>query len=154
VANDLSFDLHALVARLDRSADRILRAELNVSYRRFLALFMIKELEATSQRALAERLDVSEPAVSRMTAVLADAGLLQVEPDPAGGNRRRLRLSTAGDRLVEASRGVLAQRFDTLLEMSGIPAAEYARHTRALLETLAEDGRQPDARDALAAATR
>ncbi|MEA2419029.1 MAG: hypothetical protein QOE60_1235 [Thermoleophilaceae bacterium] len=154
MANHLSFDLHALVARLDRSADRILRAELDLSYRRFLALFMIKELEATSQRALAERLDVSEPAVSRMTAVLGDAGLLVVEPDPAGGNRRRLRLTAAGDRLVEASRGLLAERFDTLLEMSRVPAAEYARHTRALLETLADGGQQPETGDALAGATR
>jgi DNA-binding MarR family transcriptional regulator len=136
VLADLSFDLHALVARLDRSADRILRAELGVSYRRVLTLFMIREPGSATQRALAERLDVSEPAVSRMTAVLRDAGLLMVEADPAGGNRRQLRLTPAGDELVDASGDLLAQRFETLVKTSGIPAAAYARHTRRLLEFL------------------
>ena len=134
--DELSFTLHALVTRLDRSADRILRAELGVSYRRFLTLFMIRDLGATTQRALAERLDVSEPAVSRMTAVLSDAGLLVAEPDPAGGNRRQLHPTAAGDDLIDAGRALLAQRFDTLVQTSGIPAAAYARHTNRLLEHL------------------
>jgi DNA-binding MarR family transcriptional regulator len=134
----LSFDLHALVARLDRSADRILRAELGVSYRRFLALFMIRELGVSTQRELAERLEVSEPAISRMTTVLADGGLLIVESTPGGGNRRQLRLTSAGDKLVGASRELLGRRFKTLVEQSGIPAAAYARHTRRLLDALGD----------------
>ena len=96
--DDLSFDLHALVVRLDRSADRILRSELGVSYRRFLALFMVRDLGAATQRALADRLEVSEPSVSRMTSVLQDAGLLVAETDPSGGNRHRLRLTPAVQR--------------------------------------------------------
>ena len=144
MVQNLSFDLHALVARLDRSADRVLRSELDISYRRFLALFMIRELGATSQRALADRLDVSEPAISRMTTVLSQAGLLVVEADPAGGNRRRLRLTDAGDRLVDASSSLLAARFQMLLETSGIPAAAYARHTRRLLATLDGGDQRPE----------
>ncbi len=68
VDRDLSFDLHALTARLDRSADRILRAEHDLSYRRFLTLVIVAELDAATQRAVADRLGVSEPSVSRMTA--------------------------------------------------------------------------------------
>jgi DNA-binding MarR family transcriptional regulator len=133
---DLSFHLHALVARLDRSADRILRDELGVSYRRFLVLFMVRELGATTQRALADKLDVSEPSVSRMTSVLDEAGLLVAASDPAGGNRRRLRLTPAGDQLVDRSSRLLADRFATLLEISDIPAAAYAKHTKRLLAAL------------------
>ena len=134
--DNLGFDLHALVARLDRSADAILRAELGVSYRRFLALFMVRELEATTQRALAEKLDVSEPSVSRMTSVLENAGLLVAEPDPGGGNRRRLRLTPAGDRIVDQSRELLARRLARLVDASGIPARAYAGHTKRLLDAL------------------
>jgi DNA-binding MarR family transcriptional regulator len=142
VNDDLGFDLHALVAKLDRSADRILRTEFGVSYRRFMALFMVRDLGATTQRALAERLDVSEPSISRMTSVLAEAGLLRVTRAPGGGNRRQLSLTGAGDRLVEDCRQLLAGRFRTLVEMSGIPARAYARHTRSLIAVLEEGERQ------------
>jgi DNA-binding MarR family transcriptional regulator len=138
MTGDLSYDLHALVARLDRSADRILRDEFAISYRRFLTLFMVRDLSDATQRALAERLDVSEPSISRMTTVLGDAGLLVAEPDPAGGNRRQLRLTAAGDQLVAACGALLAERFEKLIELSGVPAAAYARHTRRLLAGLDE----------------
>ena len=136
--DNLNFDLHALVGRLDRAADRILQAELGVSYRRFLALFMVRDLVASTQRALAEHLDVSEPSVSRMTAVLQEEGLLVVQADPGGGNRRQLRLTPRGERLVDSGKELLGRRFDELLERSGIPAAAYARHTRRLLRSLEE----------------
>ena len=139
MATSLSFDLHALVARLDRSADRILRAELGVSYRRFLSLFTVRELGATTQRALAAGLNVSEPSVSRMTALLHEDGLLLVEADPAGGNRRRLRVTPDGERLVDAGKDLLSRRFDELLEQSGIQVPAYARHTRMLLRTLEQE---------------
>lgn len=137
--DELSFDLHALTAKLDRSADRILRAERGVSYRRFIALFMVRDLEATTQRALAEKLNVSEPSISRMTTVLADAGLLVVKPDPGGGNRRQLRLTRRGDRLVDDCRDLLVDRFRILVDTSGIDATRYARQTKRLLAELEKE---------------
>jgi DNA-binding MarR family transcriptional regulator len=139
VSDHLSYDLHALVAKLDRSADRILQAEAGVSYRRFLVLFMVRELGATTQRALAEKLDVSDPSISRMTGVLADAGMLVAAADPAGGNRRRLRLTRDGDRLVDECRAILVDRFRSVLERSGIDVAGYAAATTRLLDVLQQD---------------
>lgn len=132
----LSFDLHALTSRLDRSADRILRAEQGVSYRRFLALLIVSERGAASQRALAEGLGVSEPSVSRMTGVLAASGLLRVEPDPAGGNRRQVSLTPRGRRVVTNGRDTLERRFSDLVERSGVPYADYGLHTRQLIHAL------------------
>ncbi|MEV4299236.1 MarR family winged helix-turn-helix transcriptional regulator, partial [Microbispora rosea] len=101
---NLSLNLHVLTARLDRAADRILRAEHGISYSRFLALTLVGELGASTQRTLAEYLGVTEPSVSRMTGVLAADGLLDVQPDPAGGNRRRLSLTDEGKRRVASIR--------------------------------------------------
>ena len=56
MSGDLSFDLHRLTARLDRAADRILTETLGLSYRRFLALLVVGELQAPTQRALADAL--------------------------------------------------------------------------------------------------
>ncbi len=138
VDRDLSFDLHALTARLDRSADRILRAEHDLSYRRFLTLVIVAELDAATQRAVAEKLGVSEPSMSRMTAVLVAAGLLDAEPDPAGGNRRRLSLTLPGKHVVEQGRELLERRFASLVERSGVPYGQYATHTKQLMAALDE----------------
>jgi DNA-binding MarR family transcriptional regulator len=108
---DLALELHKLTSRLDRAADRILRAEQDVSYRRFLVLYMVDELDAPNQRTLADWLGVTEPSISRMTGTLSHEGLLTVARDEAGGNRRRLRLTPAGKDLARriheyAARGV------------------------------------------------
>jgi DNA-binding MarR family transcriptional regulator len=140
VSGALAFELHALVARLDRSADRLLRAEMGLSYRRFLALFMVDQLGATTQRALAQRLDVSEPSVSRMTTLLARAGLLDVAPASDGGNRRRLALTSTGKQLVDECRDLLAERLADVVARSGIPADDYLVHTRRLSALLNDGG--------------
>lgn len=135
MAGSLTFDLHVLNARLDRAAGRILRAELDLSYRRFLSLLLVGEGTST-QRMLAERLGVTEPSTSRMVAVLADQGLLDVAPDPDGGNRRRLALTAAGKDKVKACRELLEGRFADLVARSGVPYDEYAEHTRRLVSAL------------------
>ncbi|MFG6195545.1 MarR family winged helix-turn-helix transcriptional regulator [Nonomuraea sp. JJY05] len=131
---NLSFDLHVLTARLDRAADRILRAEHQVSYRRFLALTLVGRLGASTQRTLAEYLGVTEPSVSRMTAVLAAEGLLDVRPDPDGGRKRRLSLTDKGKELVASVQRGFEDRLAALVAHSGVPYEEYAEHTARLLQ--------------------
>ena len=136
----LAFDLHALTARLDREADRLLRTHLALPYRRFLALVLVGE-DSPTQKVLAERLGVTEPSTSRMVGVLAEAGLLEVTPDPAGGNRRRLSLTPAGKEQVEACAALLEGRFAGLVAGSGVSYDRYAEDTRRLVRAL--DGSPP-----------
>ena len=133
---DLTFNLHALTARLDRSTDRILLAEYGLSYRRFRTLLIVGRLGQPTQRAVAEELGVSEPSASRMTGVLAGTGLLDAVPDPAGGNRHRLSLTVAGKEVVERCRTLLERRFADLVQRSGVCYPDYARDTRRLLDAL------------------
>lgn len=137
MSKGLSFDLHALTARLDRAADRILQAEYGLSYRRFLALMTVGHLGAATQRTLAETLGVSEPSASRMTGVLAQTGLLDSQPDPAGGNRRRLTLTVRGLEMVQDCRELLERRFTDLVASSGVSYVTYARDTTLLMQALA-----------------
>jgi DNA-binding MarR family transcriptional regulator len=133
---DLSRSLHKLTARLDRAADAILRVEVGVSYSRFLALYMVGSDGADTQRALADRLGVSEPSVSRMVRVLADDGWLQTLPDPAGGNRNRLRLTASGEQLVQRWGAELEERLAALLDTAGVSYGTYRTHTMRLLAAL------------------
>jgi DNA-binding MarR family transcriptional regulator len=141
---NLSLNLHVLTARLDRAADRILRAEHNVSYSRLLALTLVGEMGASTQRDLADRLGVTEPSVSQMTAVLAAEGLLDVQPDPRGGRRRQLTLTTEGKQLVASVQSGLEERFAALVAHSGVPYDEYASHTARLLAALDDLDRGAD----------
>lgn len=132
---NLGVDLHVLTARLDRAADRILRAEHNISYSRFLTLTLVGTLGFSTQRALAECLGVTEPSVSRMTGVLAADGLLDVQPDPAGGHRRRLSLTDEGRQLVASVQTGFEERLAALAAHSGVPYDQYAEQTSRLRET-------------------
>jgi DNA-binding MarR family transcriptional regulator len=133
---DLSRSLHKLTSRLDRAADVMLRGEAGLSYSRFLALYMVGSEGADTQRALAERLGVSEPSVSRMVRVLVASGWLEASSDPAGGNRHRLRLTSAGAELVARWGAQLEERFAALVESAGVPYRAYRTHTRRLLGAL------------------
>lgn len=133
---DLGLDLHLLTARLDQAADKILRRETGTPYRRYLTLFMVGELGATSQRSHAKHLGLTEPSVSRMTGVLERLGLLRVKADLGGGNRKQLALTDEGVALVERCEKELSGRLSNLLEASGVPLHEYETYTARILATL------------------
>jgi DNA-binding MarR family transcriptional regulator len=138
VSETLSYELHKLTARLDSAADGLLRREAGVSYARFLALFAVAETGG-SQRDMARWLGLTEPSTSRMVGVLAADGLLIVGRIPGAGNRRQLKLTDDGVRVVERCSHMLEERFVDLLARSGVPFATYQRHTRSLLAQLDSD---------------
>jgi DNA-binding MarR family transcriptional regulator len=143
--NSLSYELHKLTARLDRAADALLREQAGVSYPRFLALFAVRQ-GAENQRALSRWLGQSEPSTSRMVGVLARAGWLEVSQTPGAGNRRRLKLTRSGSRLVGACAELLESRFSELVAKAGIGYEAYLQSTRRLLVQLEEDQGRPRAR--------
>jgi DNA-binding MarR family transcriptional regulator len=136
VDRELSRSLHALTARLDRAADRILQAEAGISYARFLALYVVRSLGGDTQRALAVRLGVSEASASRMTRVLERDGLLEAAREQAAGNRRRLSLTADGEALVARWGGVLEERLTALVAQSGVPYERYTDDTKRLIRAL------------------
>jgi DNA-binding MarR family transcriptional regulator len=58
---------------------------------------------------LAARLGVSKPAVGKLVGELAEQGVLRVEPDPADGRAKRVRLSARGQRAFLHGLGVMAK---------------------------------------------
>ncbi len=135
---DLSRSLHALTARADRAADRILRREYGLAYRRFLLLYAVLDADETTQREVAERLGITEPSVSRMVRALVDEGLVTSSPVP--GNRRSLMLTAAGRELTLACGALLEDRFAALVEASGVSYEDYRSNTLRVLAQLAATG--------------
>jgi DNA-binding MarR family transcriptional regulator len=89
-----------------------------------------------SQRDVAQWLGQSEPSTSRMVAVLAEQGLLQISRVDGTGNRRCLRLTSSGAELVGLCGRLLDGRFEALVQRSGASYESLQRHTRRLLREL------------------
>lgn len=134
--DSLTFHLHRLTTRLDGEADRILQAELGLSYRRFLVLVVMREMGDSTQRALAEAVNVSDPAISRMAKALADDGMVTINQDPGGGNRKRLTLTAVGQDLVQRSLDLLEGRFAKVVAGSQVSYDAYLRDTQRLIAAL------------------
>jgi DNA-binding MarR family transcriptional regulator len=137
---DLSRCLHALTARMDRAADRILRAELGLTYRRYLALVGVDDPTGGTQKDLAEWLGITEPSVSRMIPMLVDAGWIKAGQDPAGGNRRHLALTPAGKKLVTKGGTLLENRFAILVGIADVSYSDYRDSTVRLVTALSTGG--------------
>jgi DNA-binding MarR family transcriptional regulator len=138
MVHGLAYELHKLTARLDRAADDLLRSEEGISYARFLALFAVGETRGT-QRELAAWLGQTEASTSRMVAVLADDRLVEITRLDGAGNRRQLRLTSRGARLVERCGRTLEARFQDFVDRSGVSHVTYQRLTRRLLDQLEVD---------------
>ena len=129
----LSRTLHALVATLDRAADRILRASFHISHSQFMTLYGVRVLDGATQRELAAWLGTTEPAVSRQVRSLAGDGLVSIGPSAAGGHRRRVALTPRGQDLVRSAGEHLEERLAQVLAAADVGYVEYTATTERLL---------------------
>jgi DNA-binding MarR family transcriptional regulator len=131
-----AYALHALVAVLDRAADQILRDRLGLSFNRYLTLLTLQRLGTATQRELAAELGVSEPSVSRSIPPLAEAGHLTVSSVAGEGNRRRVELTAAGEKLVDEAADVLEDAFAQVMTLAGVSANQILAITDPMLGVL------------------
>jgi DNA-binding MarR family transcriptional regulator len=131
-----AYALHALVAVLDRAADQILKQRLGITFSRYLTLLTLQRLGSATQRELATELGVSEPSISRSVPLLTDEGFLTVTSVAGGGNRRRVELTSVGEKLVNEAADVLEDSFAQLMEASGVNAKQILAFTNPMLGVL------------------
>lgn len=132
-----AYALHVVVSLLDASADGIL-PELGLTYTRYLTLLTIERLGETTQRAIAEAMQLTEPAVSRTIRALRADGHVATDAEAGAGNRRAVRLTRGGQALVNQAADQLEAAFATLLTASGLRAADVLAVTDPLIKTLIE----------------
>jgi DNA-binding MarR family transcriptional regulator len=132
-----AYALHAVVAMLDRAAERILPG-LGLTYSRYLTLLTIERLGDATQRAIAEAMGITEPAVSRTIRALQAGGLVAAKATPGTGNRRAVGLTRAGQRLVNRASEDLETAFGGLLDAAGLAPADVLAVTDPIIKLLAE----------------
>lgn len=134
-----AYALHALVAVLDRGADRILKDRLGITFNRYLTLLTLQRLGSATQRELAAELGVSEPSVSRSLPGLTEAGYLTVASVAGEGNRRRVELTAVGDKLVNEAAVLLEDAFSQVMKEAGIKGKQVLDLTGPMLGVLLDD---------------
>jgi DNA-binding MarR family transcriptional regulator len=97
--------------------------------------------EGTRLTELAARLGVSKPAVGKLVAELEALGAVRVEPDPADGRAKHVRLSAVGQRAFAHGIGVMAELEAELAEALG--ADEVRRLREGLARVVAALGGGP-----------
>lgn len=133
-----AYALHAVVALLDRSADQILPS-FGLTYSRYLTLLTIERLGEATQRAIADAVGITEPAVSRTIRALQAEGLVAAKAIPGTGNRRAVGLTAAGRRLVDRAADQLEDAFGGLLTSAGLVASDVLAVTDPIIKLLAEE---------------
>lgn len=134
-----AYALHALVAVLDRAADRILQDRVGITFNRYLTLLTLQRLGTATQRELATELGVSEPSVSRSVPPLTDAGFLTATSVAGEGNRRRVELTAVGEKLVNEAADVLEDAFAQVMKQAGVRSKQVLAITDPMLSVLFPD---------------
>lgn len=134
-----AYALHALVAVLDRGADRILREKLGITFNRYLTLLTLQRLGSATQRELAAALGVTEPSISRSVPTLAGDGYVSVLSMAGEGNRRRVELTAVGQKLVDEAADLLEDAFAQVMKRAGVSTNDVLGVAGPMLTTLGAD---------------
>lgn len=137
MAESTAYLLGKFVTLLESEAERLLRAQLGISYRRMLFLFVLQHQESITQHRLAQFLGYSDPAVSTMLRELVKDGCATTAPDPEHGRKHLVRITPRGLELARQGRLLLDTHFDELVQLAGVDNEQLQNMTHRLLEALA-----------------
>ena len=112
--NRVAFLLHRLARELERAGDRILRAEVGLSYSRALVLLAVEHEGPMSQQDLASWVGSTEPAVSSLLRELTPQELVAVREDENNRRRNVVSLTPEGQLAIRSARVLLERRFEDL----------------------------------------
>ncbi len=129
--------LGRFVTLLESEAEHLLHAQLGVSYRRLLFLFVLQHQESITQHRLAQFLGYSDPAVSTMLRELVKEGYVITSTDPDHGRKRLVRITPHGLELARKGRRLLDTHFDELVQLAGVDDQQLQDMTHRLLTALA-----------------
>ena len=137
MAESTSSLLGKFVALLESQAEYLLRAQLGISYRRMLFLFVLQHQESITQHRLAQSLGYSDPAVSTMLRELVKDGYVSTTPAPDHGRKNLVHITPLGLELARKGRHLLDTHFDELVQLAEVDDQQLQHITRRLLAALA-----------------
>lgn len=84
-----------------KRADHVLTAECAITHAQFHILVLVKHCAPVTQAALANQLDLTQAAVSRLTETLESKQLVRRYADPTNRRANQLEITEAGSQVLE-----------------------------------------------------
>ncbi|QDA62199.1 MarR family winged helix-turn-helix transcriptional regulator [Hymenobacter jejuensis] len=142
--NVLFYSLDKAIRRYRKFAQaNIDRAGLNITIDQWLVLRVLLEDDTLTQTEIADRVFKDQASVARIIALLIKRGLLVTEALPHDGRRTQLRVTLAGQQMLDAVQPIVLNNRQTALQ--GISEDELTL-LRQVLERIAANcspARQP-----------
>ena len=147
----LASRMKRLVERLKTEASRVYRErgiDFNDSW--FLAAWVLSRHDGITSSEMADRLGITRPAVSQMTAGMHRKGFITYEKDSDDGRRRRIYLTRMGKETVDALEPLWQAVGDVTDEimngsgvdlLAGLAGIEDALEDKSLSDRIAERSR-------------
>jgi DNA-binding MarR family transcriptional regulator len=114
----ITFTLNELVYVLNSTADRLLRANFDLTYSQFLFLVTLKSQDKPTPSYLAECLGVSRAAVSQRLSWFQERNFVNVLKVPGNEKNLALELTRQGELLAGRSADFLEKEFRILFDQS------------------------------------
>lgn len=143
--NRITFTLNHVVAVLNGSADRLLRANFSLTYSQFLFLVTLQGLGESTPSFLAERLGVSRAAVSQRLAWFEERKLVDVSSAKDSQKNLALKLTKRGVALASESADFLEAEFRKLFY--GLPDVDLDALDKTLKQLTEQLIERPEARN-------
>ena len=112
----ITFTLNELVYVLNSTADRLLRANFEITYSQFLFLVTLMSLDKPTPSYLAECLGVSRAAVSQRLSWFQERNLVNVSKVSGNEKNLSLELTRKGELLITQSADFLEKEFRILFD--------------------------------------
>lgn len=112
------FTVRKAARRISRFYDDILQPT-GLRVTQFLILAALAKVESASVNELAERLDLERTAMGKTLGPLDRDGLIRIEPSPADGRFRLVRLAPKGRRVLQDAVPLWRQAQQRLADLNG-----------------------------------
>jgi DNA-binding MarR family transcriptional regulator len=131
----ITFTLNELVYVLNSTADRLLRANFDLTYSQFLFLVTLMSQDKPTPSYLAECLGVSRAAVSQRLSWFQERNFVNVLKVPGNEKNLALELTVQGELLASRSADFLEKEFRILFDQSSSVDIEQLDKTLTQVKT-------------------
>lgn len=122
----LSFLFNEIVWTMNKHANGILKSNFGITFKQFLMMATLANIQPTTQHNLAQCLDYSDAAVSRMTNKLAIADHVTIQKDPNHLKKNVVALSDIGLKMVINASELLETEFLKTVKDAGINSSSMS----------------------------
>jgi DNA-binding MarR family transcriptional regulator len=142
----ITFTLNELVYVLNSTADRLLRANFELTYSQFLFLVTLMSLDKPTPSYLAECLGVSRAAVSQRLSWFQERNLVNVSRVSGNEKNLSLELTRKGELLITQSADFLEKEFRILFD--GSPSVDLEKLDKTLTQVKTQLIKNAESRNA------